>query len=576
MSDFPPSLVLLIGALVAAVAPAKIRPFVPIAAFSIVFIQLEWILELHTEVEWRWLSFVVHPYHIDTFNQPFADIFAFLGIAGGLYALHVRDRGQHVAVLLYGASAIGVVLAGDLIAVIISWEIMAVASAYLVLSGGQPDSRRAGARYLMVHLIGGSLFLGGILWHIAATGSTDFRDLTLGPAEWLMFSGIAINVAIPPMHAWLPDAYPNSSVTGMVFMSGFTTKSAVYVLARGFHGWDVLIFVGVAMALYGMVYAVMATDIRKLLAYHIVSQVGFMVAGLGVAGEEALEAVASHAFTHVAYKALLVMAAGAVIYATGHSKMTELGGLARRMKGVLVLYMIGALCISAFPLFAGFISKPLVIDAVKGESEFLAFGLYVASVGTFLHTGLKLPYFTFFGPAREKPVEIIRSIPPGMYAGMIALAVLCITVGLFPSWLYHQLHFDVHPHAYSLANVVHTIELLTFTAIGFWALRAWLKPNDYVFLDTDWFYRKAGKPIRVFIQEPLEWPFTQSARLATKIVAFAGRISLAPESGWSRLLSLRGEPSTVISLLGRPPLGVAVAAIFLAFAGIVLVAALFE
>ncbi len=576
MSDFPPSLVLLIGAIVAALAPARIRAFVPIIAFGFVFVQLEWFLELHSELEWRWLSFVVHPYHIDTFNQPFADIFAFLGIAGGLYALHVKDRGQHVAVLLYGASAIGVVLAGDLIAVIISWEIMAVASAYLVLSGGQRDSRGAGARYLMVHLIGGSLFLGGILWHIAATGSTEITDFHNGPAEWMMFLGIAINVAVPPMHAWLPDAYPNASVTGMVFMSGFTTKSAVYILARGFHGWEVLIPIGVFMALYGMVYAVMATDIRKLLAYHIVSQVGFMVAGLGVAGEEALEAVAAHAFTHVAYKGLLVMGVGAVLYATGTSKMTELGGLARRMPWVLVLYMVGALSISAFPLFAGFVSKPLVIGVVKGESEFFAFALYIASVGTFLHTGLKLPYFTFFGPARAKPVEIIRKIPPGMYIGMTALAVLCIGVGLFPSWLYHQLHFDVHPHAYSVPNIVHTLELLAFTAIGFWTLRAWLRPHDYTFLDTDWFYRKAGKPVRIFIQQPLEWPFTQAARLATRVANFAGRISLTPESGWSRLLSLGGEPSTVISLLGRPPLGAAVAAMFVTFAVIVLLAAVFD
>ena len=570
MSNFPPSLVLLIGAFVLMVAPARVRPFIPIIGFGIVFVQLEWFLELHTELEWRWLDFVVHPFHVDTINQPFADVFAILGIAGGIFAFHMRNRGEQVAVMLYGASAIGVVLAGDLIAVIISWEIMAVASAYLVFGGRMPDSRGAGMRYLIVHVVGGALFLGGILWHVAATGSTDIRDFHGGWAEWLMFLGIGINAAIPPLHAWLPDAYPNASVTGMVFMSGFTTKSAVYVLARGYHGWEVLIFVGVFMALYGMIYAVMATDIRQLLAYHIVSQVGFMVAGLGVPGQEALEAVASHAFTHVVYKGLLVMGAGAVLYATGKSKMTELGGLAGRMKAVLTLYMIGAFSISAFPLFAGFISKPLVTEAVKGESEVLAFGLYVASVGTFLHTGLKLPYFTFFGPKRDQAVEIIRKVPLNMYLGMAALAALCIGVGVFPEWLYHQLHFEVHPERYSPANVVHTLELLAFTAIGFWALRSWLSPHDYIFLDTDWFYRKAGRLLRVAVQQPLEWPFAQAQKGVNTIAAFAGRIVASPNQAWSRLPATQREPSLVASLIIRPPLSIVVGVVFLVFAVVLL------
>ncbi|MDA1035446.1 MAG: Na(+)/H(+) antiporter subunit D [Chloroflexi bacterium] len=573
----PPALVLLIGAVVTAVLPARVRRWVPIAAFGVVFVQLEWLIPLHTEVEWHWLSFNLTPLRVDEISQPFADVFALLGFAGGIFAFHVRDRGQQVAVLLYGASAIGVVLAGDLVTIIVAWELMAVGSAYLVFAGGMPNSRGAGMRYLMVHVVGGSFFLAGILWHIAETGSMDLIEFRGGTAEWLMFIGIAINAAIPPMHAWLPDAYPNASVTGMVFLSGFTTKSAVYVLARGFLGWELLIFVGVFMALYGMVYAVMATDVRRLLAYHIVSQVGFMIAGLGVGGEEALEAVASHAFTHVLYKALLVMGVGAVVYATGKSKMTDLGGLARRMPWVLVLYMVGALSISAFPLFAGFASKPLVNPVVKGESEFLAFGLYIASVGTFLHTGLKLPYFTFFGPRRAQPVEIIRRIPSTMYIGMTIVAVLCIAIGLFPGWLYSQLHFDIHPERYTVANVVHALELLTFTAIGFWALRSWLKPHDHIFLDTDWFYRKAGAPVRRLIQQPLEWPFTISGRAVSWIVRIVGNLTITPETGWAGMLERtplgrRDGTLAAASWLSRPPLGVVLTAVFVTFAVVLVIA----
>ncbi len=579
---FPPALTLLLAAALTAVAPSKVRPWLVVAAPLFIVAQLEWWLPLHTEVELHWLTLSLTPLHVDEINQPWGDVFAILGVLGGLYSLHVRDRGQQVAVLVYGASAMGVVFAGDVISLMVAWEIMAVGSAYLVFAGGMRDSRRAGMRYLFVHIVGGSVLLAGVLWHIASTGSIALEPFDGSAASWLMLVGVAVNAAIPPLHAWLPDAYPNASVTGMVFMSGFTTKSAVYVLARGFVGWEVLLFLGVAMALYGMIFAVMESDIRRLLAYHIVSQVGFMVAGLGVGGEHALEAVASHAFTHVLYKGLLVMGAGAVLYATGRSHMSELGGLARRMRWVLALYMVGALSISAFPLFAGFVSKPLVTHVVKGEIEFMAFALYVASVGTFLHTGLKLPYFTFFGSRPQDPdapdaVPVLRRIPMGMYAAMGIAAGLCVLIGVVPSWLFHQLHFEVHPERYTAANVVHTLELLAFTGLGFWALKHLLKPSTRILVDTDWFYRVAGPLVRVLVQTPLEAPFTATARLTRAVASRVSDAFLRPTATWTPVLRLTAyararTPEAAVAWLARPPLGVAIAAAFIVFALVVLLA----
>jgi multicomponent Na+:H+ antiporter subunit D len=344
-------------------------------------------------------------------------------------------------------------------------------------------------------------------------------------------------------------------------------------LARGFAGWEILIVLGVIMALYGVIFAVLENDIRRLLAYHIISQVGYMVVGVGIGTETAINGAVAHAFAHVLYKGLLFMGAGAAIHATGGRRtLTALGGIAGRMRTVVALYMIGALAISAFPLFSGFTTKSMVIFAA--EEEHLAWAvalLYLASVGTFLHTGLKLPYFTWFGPRRD---DIrVGPVPKNMIVAMTAAAALCVGIGVYPQPLYNILPFANNYEAYTAEHVVTTLQLLVFTAIAFWLLLHKLSGESTITIDTDWLYRKSSKPVRILIQQPLEWPFTQTARIASRVVAFLTRLSLTPESGWSRALSRFGEPSTVASLLGRPPLGAAVAAMFVTFAAVVLLAA---
>jgi multicomponent Na+:H+ antiporter subunit D len=310
-----------------------------------------------------------------------------------------------------------------------------------------------------------------------------------------------------------------------------------------------------------------------LLAYHIISQVGYMVVGVGIGTETAINGAVAHAFAHVLYKGLLFMGAGAAIHATGGRRtLTALGGIAGRMRIVVALYMIGALAISAFPLFSGFTTKSMVIFAA--EEEHLAWAvalLYLTSVGTFLHTGLKLPYFTWFGPRRD---DIrVGPVPKNMIVAMTGAAALCVGIGVYPQPLYNILPFANNYEAYTAEHVVTTLQLLVFTAIAFWLLLHKLSGESTITIDTDWLYRKSSKPVRILIQQPLEWPFTQTARIASRVVAFLTRLSLTPESGWSRALSRFGEPSTVASLLGRPPLGAAVAAMFVTFAAVVLLAA---
>jgi multicomponent Na+:H+ antiporter subunit D len=367
---------------------------------------------------------------------------------------------------------------------------MVIASTWLIFSAHSGPSRQAALRYLLMHLCGGALLLAGIVWHLHAATSLALAPLRVSGAAWLILLGFAVNAAIPPLHAWIADAYPEAPPTASVFLSAFTTKAAVYVLARVFPGADILLIAGTVMALYGVVFAVIENDIRRILSYHIVSQVGYMVAAIGLGTEAALNGATAHAFAHILYKGLLFMAAGAVIEATGRCRLTELGGLNGPLRWVLVFYMFGALSISGFPLLSGFVSKSLVIYAAELEHRNWAVVLLsVASVGTFLSVGLKLPYYAWFGAQRSFKC---KALPIGMYVAMALASAINLVLGLWPELLYGVMPFRVNYQPYSAAHFLETGELLVFTAMGFWLFRSQMAPTAAISLDVDWFYRRPG------------------------------------------------------------------------------------
>jgi multicomponent Na+:H+ antiporter subunit D len=327
-------------------------------------------------------------------------------------------------------------------------------------------------------------------------------DAFAGGLAWvLILVAFLLNAAVPPLGAWLPDAYPEATVTGAVFMTAFTTKSAVYVLIRGFAGTDLLVWVGASMAVYGVVYAVLENDARRLLAYHIISQVGYMVCGVGIGTALAINGATAHAFAHILYKALLFMGAGAVMQMTGLRKLNEMGGLYRTMPVTLGLYMIGAFAISAVPLFSGFVSKSMVVSAAGEEHLTTVFlMLTLASAGTFLHTGLKLPYYMFFG----KDSGLRAAEPPrNMLVAMGLAAVACVVIGVFPGLLYQHLPNPTEYAPYTLAHVTNALGMLAFTALGFFLLLKHLDPEPKVSLDTDWFYRRPSAGFINLLQGPL-------------------------------------------------------------------------
>ncbi len=440
----------------------------------------------------RYLGLDIAPFAVDHLSRLFALIFAIVAFGGALFALNQPSRLELPAAFVYAGAAIGATLAGDLLTLFVFWELMALGSTLVIWSAGTPQSYRASLRYLAVHLLGGVLLLAGIAGHVADGGSTAFTRLALDtPAHWLILAGFLVNAGAPPLSAWLADAYPEASWSGMVFLSAFTTKTAVYVLLRGFPGTELLIWVGLFMVFYGIVYALLENDMRRILAYSIVNQVGFMVVGIGIGTEMALNGAAAQAFTGTLYMALLLMSAGAVLHQTGRRKCTDLGGLFRTMPLTAICGTVGALAISSFPLTSGFVSKSMIPQAAADQHLLLVWLLLAAaSAGVFLHAGIKFPWFVFF----QKDSGLRPPEPPlNMRLAMLLFAALCIGLGILYQPLYALLPYAVDYAPYTAHKVVGTLQLLLFTALGFMLLLKQLDPEPTISLDTDWFYRVFGR-----------------------------------------------------------------------------------
>jgi multicomponent Na+:H+ antiporter subunit D len=550
----PPAIILFIGAFILPLLPRNLRGYAfllfPILSlYTIVIFPDQFIFTIN------FADYQLILFKLDKLSRLFGAIFSIITIIGGIYSFHNKDTGEASAALLYAAGALGVTFAGDYFTLFIFWEIMAIASTYLVWARRTGEANKAGMRYLLVHIFGGGLLLAGILINFVNTGSNVIISLIPNDSlsSWLILLGVSLNAAIPPLHAWLSDAYPKATVTGAVFLSALTTKTAVYVLLRVFSGWEILIWFGVIMALYGVVYAVLANDIREILAYHIISQVGYMVAGAGIGTEMAINGAAAHAFSHILYKALLFMGAGVVLHTTGKSKLTELGGLAKAMPLTLWLYMIGAFSISGFPLFNGFISKSMVVAAAgKSHLDAAMLLLMLASVGTFLHTGLKLPYFTWF----SKPLSNItpQKPPINMIVGMALAAILCTLFGVAPSLLYVHLPFSVDYEPYTLYHLVETSQILIFTFIGFWVLRIKLAGEPLIALDTDWFYRKPAAIARkIFVDNVdliFDWFEEKALSITYALIKFGKNpVELIRQTGEEHFDPDTHRPSTQLLLI---------------------------
>ncbi len=493
MMAFSAPIIFLFASVLVACVPARFRaPILLITPFVGLASILWFGMGTHAVVSVQGFELIF--YRIDTLSFPFGVVFCIAAFLASLYAWHVRDVVQQVATLGYAGAALGGVFAGDLITLFIWWEATAITSVFLIFARRTPGAMATGMRYLIIQVLSGVLLLAGLLLHFYDTGSTTFGNLGLvSLGTWLIFIAFGIKCAFPFLHNWLQDAYPAATITGTVVLSAFTTKMAVYTLARGYAGTEVLVYIGSVMAIFTLFFAVIENDLRRVLAYSLNSQLGFMVVGVGIGTELALNGTVAHAFSSVLYKSLLFMTVGAVMYRTGTSKASELGGLYRTMPVTMVCCLVGAMSISAFPLLSGFISKSLIIDAASKKGYYLAwFALVAASVGAIAHTAIKIPFFTFFGhDSGKRPAEA----PRHMQLAMVITAFLCVFIGVFPGTLYAILPYSVDYQPYTFSHVITQMQLLCFALLAFvYLMKVGLHPNQIrrVNLDADWVYRKAA------------------------------------------------------------------------------------
>lgn len=497
---FHPALYLLIGGLLLPLFPKGVLKKCFLIAVPIVTFMSVIYLDNGVFGEVKFLDWQLVFGRVDSLSTIFCYIMALMAIIGTLFGLNVEEDGQHIAAWFYVAGSLGVILSGDYLSLFLFWELMAFASVFLVWFGRRPGSLASGFRYILVHTLGGLFLLAGIILRYQATGGDlSFSALNVESpdlATWLILIGFITNAAVVPIHSWLPDAYAEASVPGAVFLCAFTTKTAVYVLARGFAGMDILIALGAIMALYAIIYGIIENDSRRVFAWDTVSQVGYMVLGVGIGTELAVNGACAHAFAHILYNALLFMGTGTVIYMTGTAKMTELGGLYKKMPRTFVYTLIGGLSIAGLPLMSGFVSKSMIIAASFEEHHiWAAFALLLASAGTFLLAGVKVPYYIWFSDKKaSKEIDKKAGDPPwNMQAAMAVAAFFCIFIGCYTPYLYDKLPFAVNYNPYTAYHLAEALQIALFTGVAFFFLKKLIEPKPTISLDLDWFYRMGGR-----------------------------------------------------------------------------------
>jgi len=493
----PAGWIMILGAFLVPLLRGPLRQaymlLLPILGFAQLFA-----LPLGTDLVYEFMGYDLELMRVDALSRVFGAVFYIAALLSVIYAMKVESALEGASALIYAGSAIAAVFAGDLITLFVCWELTAISSVFLIWASGTEAALRSGFRYLVIQVGSGVLLLAGTIIHYAETGSLAFDHLGLvSVGTGLIFLAFGIKAAFPFLHTWLQDAYPNATVTGTVFLSAFTTKLAIYALARGFAGTEILIPIGAAMTAFPIFFAVIENDLRKVLAYSLNNQLGFMVVGIGIGTELALNGTVAHVFAHVIYKALLFMTMGAVLYRVGTIKGSELGGLYKSMPLTACFCIVGAASISAFPLTSGFVTKSMILTAAADGHYTIAFlVLLFASAGVFHHSGIKIPFFAFFAHDRGHRV---KEAPLNMLVAMAAAATLCLAIGIFPQVLYGLLPYPVDYLPYTTSHVVSMLQLLLFSALAFtFLMKTGLYPPELrsIVLDSDWVYRRFLPRIR--------------------------------------------------------------------------------
>ena len=490
ISSFPPGLIMIIGALLIPFLPHIIRQIYMMVLILVSAYALTLGFGIHSKIEIMDIQFII--FQSDALTLPFAIIFHIAAILNVIYGAHEKDWNQHVAIMSYSGAAIAAVHAGDLLTLFVWWEATAFTSVFLILASKTQRSYKSAFRYILIQVGSGMFLLAGAILLMSETGNAEFKTFDINSLYGqLIFIAFGIKAAFPLLNGWLQDSYPEASEIGTVALSTFTTKLAIFCFAKSFAGTEILIIIGAIMTFYPIFFAVIENDLRRVLTYSLNNQLGFMIVAIGIGTELAINGAVAHAFAHILYKGLLFMGMGAVLYRVGTCKASELGGLFKFMPITAICTIIGAISISAFPLFSGFVAKSLIMSALGKEGLVLVyFMLLFASAGVLHHSGIKIPFFAFF--AHESGIKT-KEAPLNMIIAMIIASALCILIGVFPSYFYEILPYQIQYQPYDFSHVVGQLQLLTFAAFAFiclWHFKIYPPELNSTVLNSDWIYRK--------------------------------------------------------------------------------------
>lgn len=496
-------------------------------------------------------------------------IFSIIALIAALYNLHVKDRIELCVESVYAGSSISVVFATQWIGMIIFWELMAVASWLIVIVSRTEKATKAGFRYLLVHMLGGNLLLAGIIIKMSQ-GSMMIECLTgqQDIAYWLILAGVAVNAAIPPLNAWIADAYPESTMGGTVYMASYTTKVGVFCLIKLFAGTEFLLYFGVFMAVWGACMALIENDLRRLFSYHIISQLGYMVAALAIGGAGGIDGASAHLFNNILYKGTLFMCSGVLIAATGKRKISELGGLGKKMPLTASCFAIASMAIAGFPLLNGFVSKSVVMNTVAESGQHWAeLLLMLASVGTLMSITLKINYFVFWGKSDNQLSVDESQVPMNRKIAMVLGALGCVVTGVFPNIVYGITPFGTDGHPFTVDHITQYVQLFAGAIIVFVMYLEHMMPKEKITLDTDWFYRVPLKIGVQYLSETVDNIRVTIGKSLGNNIAKANELLKDPKDFTDKLLSVKDVDGVEEDDVLKKPIGfmLTVTALFFVF-----------
>ena len=521
INSFPPGLVMFLGAFLVPFFPHIYRQFYML---FLVFLSVSALFSSegsHLIIQLQKIEFILH--HSDNLSFPFAIVFHIAAFLVIIYGSHIKDWKEQLAILSYSGAAIAALHAGDLFTLFLWWEATAFTSVILIFCGKTYRAYKSAIRYIVIQVGSGILLLSGAILLFQNSNEAIFQELDINStAGLLVFIAFGIKAAFPFFNGWLQDSYPEASEVGTVALSAFTTKLAIYALARSFAGVEILIYIGALMTFFPIFFAVIENDLRRVLAFSLNNQLGFMVVAIGIGTELAINGAVAHAFAHIIYKGLLFMSMGAVLYRVGTCKASELVILFQYMPITAVCSIVGAVSISAFPLFSGFVAKSLIMSSLGYEGfTFIYFMLLFASAGVLHHSGIKIPFFAFFAhDSGLKPKEA----PMNMIAAMLLSSLLCILIGIFPSQFYQILPYNTYYQPYDFSHVLSQLQLLMFAVFAFiclWHFKIYPPELNSTVLNSDWFYRVLFyKIINVLINRTFEIWNIFSKKIISSITLF--------------------------------------------------------